>query len=109
MINTAIAVLILAWTLWPIVCVMIGMALANAAGAPLDEGSVHPTVIKGVDYGDTAYALFVMGWFGMFTLPTGIMALLAQAIIATTEWLISIWRKKRKAAALAPSQPPTSP
>ncbi len=98
MINTAIAVLILTWTLWPIGCVAIGMALANVAGAPLDEGSVHPTVINGVDYGDTAYTLFVLGWFGMVTIPTGLMALALHAIIATTEWLISLARKRRTKA-----------
>ena len=94
-INTVIAAILLAWTLWPIACVLVAMALASWAGASLDEGSVHPTIIGGVDYGETTYMLFVLGWFGMITLPTGAIALLLQTIISTTEWLISHARKRR--------------
>lgn len=94
-INTVIAAILLAWTLWPIVCVLIAGCLANWAGASLDEGSVHPTVIHGIDYGETAYMLFVLGWFGMITLPTGGILLLLHVVIATTEWLISRARRRR--------------
>ncbi len=94
-INTVIAAILLAWTLWPIACVLIAMALASWAGASLDEGSVHPTVIGGVDFGETTYTLFVLGWFGMITLPTGAIALIFYAGVATIEWLISRARKRR--------------
>ena len=36
--------------------------IANAHGCRVDEGSVHPCVINGKDYGQLLYTLGVMGW-----------------------------------------------
>src|SRR5512133_3297011 len=36
--------------------------IANAHGCRVDEGSVHPCLINGKDYGQLLYTLGVMGW-----------------------------------------------
>ena len=38
-------------------------AIANAYGCKVDEGSVHPCIINGHDYGELLCSLGVMGWF----------------------------------------------
>ena len=66
--------------------------IANAAGCRVDEGSVHPCVISGHDYGELLYTLGVMGWFMLITLPAGALAFAA--------WLLTLllhraaWRKR---------------
>ena len=67
-------------------------AIANAYGCKLDEGSVHPCVIKGQDYGELLYSLGVMGWFMLVTIPGG--------LVAFASWLIFLilhrvaWRRR---------------
>ena len=66
--------------------------IANAHGCKVDEGSVHPCIIDGKDYGHLLYTLGVMGWLMLVTLPAGALAL--------TVWLIVLilhpasWRKR---------------
>ena len=36
--------------------------IANAHGCKVDEGSVHPCIINGKDYGQLLYTLGVLGW-----------------------------------------------
>ena len=66
--------------------------IANAHGCRVDEGSVHPCVIGGKDYGQLFYTLGVMGWLMLVTLPAGALAFAA--------WLIALvlhrsaWRKR---------------
>jgi hypothetical protein len=58
----------------------------------VDEGSVHPCIIGGHDYGELLYDLGVMGWFMLATLPAGVLAFVF--------WLIALilhratWRKR---------------
>ena len=66
--------------------------IANTRGCRVDEGSVHPCVIGGKDYGQLFYTLGVMGWLMLVTLPAGALAFAA--------WLIALvlhrsaWRKR---------------
>ena len=46
----------------PIGSVMLCGAIANAYGCKVDEGSVHPCIINGQDYGHLLYTLGVLGW-----------------------------------------------
>jgi hypothetical protein len=48
--------------------------IANTHGCRVDEGSVHPCVIGGKDYGQLLYTLGVMGWLMLVTLPAGALA-----------------------------------
>jgi hypothetical protein len=45
--------------------------IANTQGCHVDEGSVHPCMINGKDYGQLLYTLGVMGWLMLVTLPAG--------------------------------------
>lgn len=73
--------LILVFTLAPIGSVVACGWIANAHGCRVDEGSVHPCVINGVDRGQLLYTLGMMGWFMLVTLPAGGLALLVWIVI----------------------------
>jgi hypothetical protein len=66
--------------------------IANTHGCKVDEGSVHPCMINGKDYGHLLYTLGVMGWLMLLTLPVGALALVI--------WLIALilhrasWRRR---------------
>jgi len=71
---------IVAFAFAPIGSVMLCAAMANAYGCKVDEGSVHPCMINGHDYGELLYSLGVMGWFMLVTIPGG--------LVAFASWLI---------------------
>ena len=52
---------IILFALAPIGSVVLCGAIANAYGCKVDEGSVHPCIINGHDYGELLYSLGVMG------------------------------------------------
>ncbi len=63
--------------------------IANAHGCKVDEGSVHPCVINGKDYGQLLYTLGVLGWLMLVTLPGGAVAVmiwLVVLIVHRTSW-----------------------
>lgn len=66
--------LILMVALAPIGSVMVCGWIANAHGCKVDEGSVHPCVIGGKDYGPLLYTLGVLGWLMLVTIPAGLLA-----------------------------------
>ena len=43
--------------------------IANAHGCRVDEGSVHPCIINGKDYGQMLYTLGVLGWLMLVPFP----------------------------------------
>jgi lauroyl/myristoyl acyltransferase len=55
--------------------------IASAHGCRVDEGSVHPCVINGKDYGQLLYTLGVMGWLMLVTLPAEAFAFLFWLIV----------------------------
>ena len=58
----------------PIFSVTLCAMIAAAYGCKVDEGSVHPCIINGHDYGQLLYTLGVSGWFMLVTLPIGALA-----------------------------------
>jgi hypothetical protein len=74
-------VLLLAITLAPVISVVFASVIANANGCVVDEGSVHPCLIAGSDWGETLYTLGVLGWLMLVTLPVGSVALLVLAVV----------------------------
>jgi hypothetical protein len=55
--------------------------IANAHGCKVDEGSVHPCMINGKDYGQLLYTLGVLGWLMLLTLPVGALAVMIWLIV----------------------------
>lgn len=77
----------------PVISVLGAGVVANWAGCKLDEGSAHPCVIGGHDYGELFYTLFVLGWFMFLTFPAGVIAVLVWLIAFLTH--LAMWRKRR--------------
>ena len=84
--------LILAVTLAPVGSVVVCSWIANSHGCRVDEGSVHPCVIGGKDYGQLLYTLGVLGWLMLVTLPGGALALLIWLIVLILHR--ATWRKR---------------
>jgi hypothetical protein len=84
---------ILALALWPVAGVVLAGWLAETHGCALDEGSIHPCVIGGRDWGGDLYTLFVLGWFMLATLPFGAMALAVWFAVLVVHLL---WRRRRR-------------
>ena len=76
-----ILVPIVAFTLAPIGSVVACGWIANAYGCKVDEGSVHPCIIGGVDRGELLYSMGVLGWLMLVTLPVGGLAFLVWLAI----------------------------
>ncbi len=55
--------------------------IASAHSCRVDEGSVHPCLINGKDYGQLLYTLGVMGWLMLVTLPAGVFAFVLWLIV----------------------------
>jgi len=79
---------IMAWMVLPFVPVVIAGVIASILGSPLDEGSVHETVVFGKDIGQALYSMGVMGWFGLVTCPTGLLALVPFTVAV-------LWRRRK--------------
>ena len=88
--------IILLVALAPVISVIVAGSIADANGCALDEGSVHPCVVNGVDIGATLYALGVMGWFMLASIPLGAGALLLWAVVLIAHRLY--WGRKRGGA-----------
>jgi hypothetical protein len=72
---------ILAFAFAPVGSVMLCAGIANAYGCKVDEGSVHPCIINGHDYGELLYDLGVLGWLMLVTLPAGAFAFALWLIV----------------------------
>src|SRR4029077_20507380 len=83
---------ILAFAFAPIGSVMLCAGIANAYGCKVDEGSVHPGIINGHDYGEFLYSLGVMGWFMLVTLPGGFFAFVGWLILLIVHR--ASWRRR---------------
>ena len=69
--------------------------IANTYGCKVDEGSVHPCIIGGHDYGELLYSLGVLGWLMLVTLPGGLFAFITWLIVLILHW--ASWRKRSAA------------
>lgn len=83
------------YTTAPVLCLLLASLIAYVTGSRLDEGSPHPCVLVWVDIGGILYDLSVMGWFGLVTIPTGIIGLIVFTIVV----IISRFRSRRLALA----------
>jgi hypothetical protein len=81
--------------------------IANAHGCKVDEGSVHPCIINGHDYGQLLYTLGVLGWLMLVTIPGGAFAFVICLIVLILHR--ESWRKRFAAGTPPPiPRPPTT-
>ena len=97
-----VLVVIFAFAFAPIGSVMLCGAMANAYGCKVDEGSVHPCIINGKDYGHILYTLGVLGWLMLVTIPGGLLAFVIWLIVLILHR--ASWQK-RFAAGVPPPIP----
>lgn len=97
-IHALVLGLILFLAFLPVLSVAAAGAIANANGCDLDEGSVHPCLVNGVDMGETLYSMGVMGWFMLATLPLGLGAAAVYIAAAALFYTIRAVLRRRKAA-----------
>ena len=76
-----VLVLILIMALAPVFSVMACGLIADAFGCRVDEGSPHPCIIMGQDYGQLLYTLGVLGWLMLGTLPGGAIAFVIWLLV----------------------------
>ena len=86
--------MILAFGALPVVSLLLAVLFATAFGCQLDEGSVHPCVVLGLDFGGLLYPMAVGGWFVMFTIPLAGLALLVWLIVLV---VLLVRRRYRRA------------
>jgi hypothetical protein len=99
-------VLIVVFAFAPVGSVMACAWIANTHGCKVDEGSVHPCVIGGKDYGHLLYSLGVLGWLMLVTLPAGLFAFVFWLIVLILHR--ATWQR-RFVADLPPIPRPPSP
>lgn len=83
---------ITALTLAPVLSVLVAAVITNLNDCVLHEGFVNPCLVAGVDLGGVLYAMGVMGWLGLITLPIGLPALLGLGLVCMVHFI----RHKRK-------------
>lgn len=99
-IYVIVLLFVVAVALAPIGSVVAAGVIANSHGCHVDEGSVHPCVIGGKDYGEMLYTLGVLGWLMLITVPAGALAVAVWTVVLLIHH--ARWRK-RCATATAPS------
>ena len=87
-----VLILILLVALAPVGSVVACGLFANAFGCRVDEGSVHPCIVNGHDYGQLLYTLGVLGWLMLVTLPIGAFAFVVWLLVLILHR--AIWGKR---------------
>jgi hypothetical protein len=85
-------VLIVLFAFAPVGSVILCGLIANTYGCKVDEGSVHPCIIGGHDYGELLYSLGVLGWLMLVTLPIGALTFILWLIILVLHH--ANWRRR---------------
>jgi hypothetical protein len=107
--NLLILIPILLWMLWPAIMAGTAGAIATANGCELNEAVINSCIVDGREMGDTLYAMGVMGWFMLVTIPTGLLALLVFLLLLLIEWIVGRRRARQQAATAQAAQPEQTP
>ena len=75
----------------PLFSVWLAYTLADWHNCRLDEGSAYSCIILGGDWGDALYAMAIMGWLMLASIPLGGGAVLVWLIVLVIHWLA--WRR----------------
>jgi hypothetical protein len=81
--------IILLFALAPVISVYFTYLVADANGCTVNEATIHPCIVMGMDLGELLYFTGVMGWFMLATLPLGggaLLVWLASLIIHRIGW-----------------------
>jgi hypothetical protein len=98
-IHVFVLLLILLFTTAPIISVAVAGWIAESNGCILNESQPHPCIVNGVDQGDNLYALGVMGWFMLVTIPLGGLAFIVYVLILVGYLIVKKLRQKSIARA----------
>jgi hypothetical protein len=79
----------------PIISTAIAGSVATAHGCDLDEGSIHPCLINGVDYGETLYSMGVLGWFMLVSIPIAAALFVVYLVVLGIILLVRVLRKPK--------------
>jgi len=71
----------------PLASLALAGAVAGAHGCRLHEGFVNPCVIGGADWGGTLYAMGMMGWLMITTLPVAAAIALVWIAVELVRWV----------------------
>ena len=70
--------IILFWMFWPFIPLVVANVIATICGCELD--GAQPCIVFGNDIGKSLYNICFIGYIGMATFPTGIIALIVFAL-----------------------------
>ena len=65
----------------PLLITIVAIAVANAYGCQVDESSVHPCIIGGIDHGADLQAASMMFWFFFMSVPLAFVLFLIWLVI----------------------------
>ena len=83
----------------PVITVFLAAGIADALNCTLNEGGGSSCSLMGIDLGGTLSAMFIFGWLAIDTLPLGAVALLVWLVAAVITFIVSRYRRRRRAAA----------
>jgi hypothetical protein len=93
----AILAVIIVLAIAPVVVAVVSGNIAAAHGCAVDEGSVHPCLIGGTDYGELFYTLGVSGWLMLATIPLGFGAVVILLVVLLIH--LATFRRRARTAA----------
>lgn len=79
-------------TFMPLLSGMTAEIIANANKCLLDEGSPHPCVLGGSDWGHALYNMYVEIWLMLFTLPVGAILFLVWLVVL----IVHLWQRRKR-------------
>jgi len=94
-IHIFVLLVILLCAISPFFAVAYAGSVAEKYGCELNEGSIHPCMVKGVDRGADLYSLGMLGWLGIATLPLGLAAAVLYILIVLIVYLVMRYKKKK--------------
>jgi hypothetical protein len=93
LIHTLVIILILLLGASPIIVAIIAGTIAEVNGCTLHEGFVNPCVINGKDWGQDLYAMGVLGFFAIGTIP---IALIVAAVYLVSVIIVALLQRNRR-------------
>ena len=97
LIHALVIIFILLIGALPMISVMVAGTIAERNNCELHEGFVNPCIIDGEDWGETLYAMGMMGWFGLVTIPGALLIAAAFLLFVISVAIIRYVRRRNMA------------